>query len=353
MILEFAALLRECRDKVTNFDVPTLAEFFKVPKRNFHQVGAGGPIIFHQAGMTTPMSYMLRGTIFWPKGRQIIRGYPRILPSSDYSQERFAATEERRMIKTIGDSEAAVENKADGSNIRVYQHKGELFYATTDVYDGGSPLVGTGIDNVRALGIDYGAQAGRLLSAFYPRAERLAALGYVMVFEMLLPEKESAVPAHKADLVLLDVIDPDFMFVDRMEKERIAEDYGLRVTGLHGHLSGKSDANSFQKQIRGLEHIATSEDVAGYILKARADEGDQIMMKIEPSQVRDWAPHFSTSDLSAVYETVIEDLGENAKQDVVFLEDLMLDYLGYRKRDVRWQVQDFLEQALAAVEAIA
>lgn len=350
MYLEFAGTLRRCREELDQFEIGVLAEFFNVPKRNFHQVGVGGPIIFHQAGLTLPVSYLLRGTIFWPKGKQIVRGYPRVLPSSDYAQERFAATEERRMIGVIRDSEAVIENKIDGTNVRVYQHKGELFYATTDVYDGGSPLVGTGIDNVRALGIDYGAQAGRLLHAFYPQAEKLAALGYVMVFEMALPERETAVPAHRADLILLDVIDPDYVFVDRMEKERIAEDYGLRVTPLHGRLQGKSDALSFHKQIRGLEHVATSEDLAGYILKARADEGDQILMKIEPSQIRDWAPEFSQSDLTAVFETVVEDMGESVKADAVFLEEVMLDYLGYRKRNVRWQVQDFLEKVLVPEE---
>jgi len=353
MYLDFASTLRKCREDLTQFDVSSLSEFFQVPKRNFHQVGVGGPIIFHQAGSTAPISYLLRGTIFWPKGKQIVRGYPRILPSSDYTPERFAATEERRIINLIRENEAVIENKVDGTNVRVYQHKGELFYATTDVYDGESPLVGTGIDNVRALGIDYGAQAGRLLHAFYPQAERLASLGYVMVFEMLLPERDTAIPAVKADLILLDVVDPDFFFVDRLEKERIAEDYGLRVTPLHGRLHGNSDAISFQKQIRGLEHVATSENLAGYILKARTDEGDQMFMKIEPSQVRDWSPEFSNSDLSAVFETVVEDLGEQVKSDPVFLEEIMLDYLGYHKRNVRWQVLDFLEQVLTPTTAFS
>ena len=348
MYLEFASTLRRCREELDQFDVGSIAEFFKVPKRNFHQVGIGGPIIFHQAGLTTPVSYLLRGTIFWPKGKQIVRGYPRALPSSDYTTERFAATEERRLINVIRETEAVIENKIDGTNVRVYQHKGELFYATTEVYDGGCPLVGTGIDNVRALGIDYGAQAGRLLHSFYPQAERLAALGYVMVFEMVLPERETAIIAQKADLILLDVIDPDYVFVDRLEKERIAEDYGLRVAPLHGRLHGVSDAVSFHKQIRGLEHIATSENLSGYVLKARADEGDQIVMKIEPSQIRDWSPEFSSSDLTAVFETVVEDLGDWIKSDSVFLEEMILDYLGYHKRNVRWQVQDFLAATLAA-----
>jgi hypothetical protein len=351
MYLEFASTLRKCRESLDIFEITPIAEFFKVPKRHFHQVGVGGPIVFHQAGLTSPISYLLRGTIFWPKGKQIVRGYPRVLPSSDYTTERFAATEERRLIGVIRESEAVIENKVDGTNVRVYQHKGELFYATIDVYDGGSPLVGTGIDNVRALGIDYGAQAGRLLHAFYTQAEKLAAFGYVMVFEMLLPERETAIPAQKADLILLDVIDPDFVFVDRMEKERIAEDYGLRVVPMHGKFHGKPDALSFNKQIRGLEHIATSENLAGYIIKARTEEGDQILMKIESSQVRDWAPEFSQSDLSAVFETVVEDVGDNIKTDPIFLEEVMLDYLGYHRRNVRWQVQDFIEQALASAAA--
>jgi hypothetical protein len=346
MYLEFASTLRQCHEQLDQFDIPSIADVFKIPRKHFHQVGIGGPIIFHQAGLTSAVSYLLRGTIFWPKGKQIVRGYPRVLPSSDYTPERFAGIEERRIINVIRDNEVVIENKIDGTNIRVYQHKGELFYATTDVYDGGNPLVGTGIENVRALGIDYGAQAGRLLHAFYPQAGKLAALGYVMVFEMLLPERETAILAPKADLVLLDVIDPDYQFVDRLEKERIAEDYGLRVAPLHGRLHGNSDANSFHKQIRGLEHVATSENLAGYVLKARTEDGDQILLKIEPSHVRDWSPDFSSSDLAAVYETVVEDLGESIKADPLFMEEMMLDYLGYHRRNVRWQVQDFIEQAL-------
>ena len=80
MYLEFAGTLRRCREELDQFEIGVLAEFFNVPKRNFHQVGVGGPIIFHQAGLTLPVSYLLRGTIFWPKGKQIvdIRAYCRL-----------------------------------------------------------------------------------------------------------------------------------------------------------------------------------------------------------------------------------------------------------------------------------
>jgi hypothetical protein len=76
-------------------------------------------------------------------------------------------------------------------------------------------------------------------------------------------------------------------------------------------------------------------------------------MKIEPSQIRDWAPDFSISDLTAVYETIVEDMGESVKTDKLFLEEIMLDYLGYRKRSVRWQVQDFLEVAIVPIDSLS
>ena len=125
---------------------------------------------------------MLKGTVFLSDTRQIVRGYPRILPVSDYTTERFAATQERTLFKTLRDGEVVVEKKEDGVNIRLYKRgdKGSNYlFATRDVYDGSNPLVSAGIENVRGLGIDYGTSAKKLIDRLYPQAYKLADLGYV------------------------------------------------------------------------------------------------------------------------------------------------------------------------------
>ena len=201
-----------------------------------------------------------------------------------------------------------------------------------------------GIENVRALGIDYGAQARSLLDKLYPRAYRLADLGYTLCFEMLLPEMEAAIPADRPDLVLIDVVDPDFLFVDRLEKERIAEDYRLNLAALHGRLQGGSEAGDVYKRLRALEYIAQREGIEGYVAKARFADSDQMFLKVKPASVREAHRVFSGGDLKAVYEAVREDFAPEYLADQEFAEEAMLDYLGSHGRSARWQVQDFLER---------
>ena len=236
MYLDIAEKLRECARSVSPFTRETLAAFFGVGIGSFSQNGPA--ITYHQSGSHAPISYVLKGTIFWTDTRQIVRGYPRILPASDYTTDRFAATQERFLFRALRDGEVIVEKKEDGVNLRLYKRgdKGAEKYllATRDVYDGGNPLVSAGIENVRGLGIDYGSQARKLLDKLYPNAYKLADLGYVPCFEMTLPEIETVIPADGPDMILIDVIDPDFQFVDRLEKERIAEDYRLNTGGASG-----------------------------------------------------------------------------------------------------------------------
>ncbi|HEX5323401.1 MAG TPA: hypothetical protein VFW40_06410 [Capsulimonadaceae bacterium] len=344
MYFEIAQMLKRCAGEVKEFTPAMLAGFFGVPERHFSQESANGPILFHQAGNTQPVAYVLRGTIFWPDNRQIVRGYPRILPTSDYTPERFAITEERQILNAAREGEAVVERKESGVTIRLYHHGNFFYCATNDVYDGGNPLVGAGIENVRSLGIDYGAQAGRLLSGTYKGAMNLASIGYTPVFEMMLPELESAVPAHRPDMALIDVIDPDFTFVDRLEKERIAEDYGLKVVISEGRIQGLTTEGAFFKRLRGLEHEATREGTAGFVIKGRVEESDQAFLKVEPVAVREHFPSFPQSDLWAVYETLTEEFSQQTLADTLFVEELMLDYLGDHSRGARWQAQDFLSE---------
>ena len=347
MYLDIAQKLRECRD-LPVWTRETLADFFGVSVGAFSQ---DGPILtYHQSGSHAAVSYVLKGTIFLADTRQIVRGYPRILPVSDYTTERFAATQERTLFKTLRDGEVVVEKKEDGVNIRLYKHgdKGSKYlFATRDVYDGSNPLVSAGIENVRGLGIDYGSSAKKLVDTLYPRAYKLADLGYVLCFEMTLPEIDTVIPADQPDMILIDVIDPDYVFADRLEKERIAEDYRLKLVALHGHLTGGSEAGDIYKRLRSLEHLAARDGVEGYVVKGRFENSDQLFLKVKPAVVRDAHRLFALTDLQAVWAALIEDFGPEALADAEFAEEAMLDYLGSHGRNPRWQVQDFLAEQVS------
>ena len=345
MYLEIAEKLRACRRDVPQFTRETLSEFFGVGISSFSQEGSA--ITYHQSGSQYPISYVLKGTIFFTDNRQIVRGYPRILTSSDYTPERFAATQERNLFRTLRDGEVIVEKKEDGVNIRLYKHGDRYYFATRDVYDGGNPLVAAGIENVRGLGIHYGAQAKSLVEKHYPKAYRLADLGYTPCFEMLIPEVETVIPADQPDMILIDVLDPDFVFVDRLEKERIAEDYRLKIVELQGRLTGGSEAGDIYKRLRTLEHLATRAGIEGFVVKGRMPLSDQLFLKVKPVSVREAHQIFSSADLRAVYEAVQEDFSAADLADPEFAEEAMLDYLGTHGRNTRWQVQDFLGEKSA------
>lgn len=341
MYYEIAEKLRQCAaPSGPAFTRDGLSRFFGVSPASFSQ--DGGVLTYHQSGSHAAISYVLKGTIFFSEGRQIVRGYPRILPASDYTADRFGVTQERVLFRALRDGEVIVEKKEDGINIRLYKHGDDYFFATRDVYDGGNPLVAAGIENVRALGLDYGAQARQLLETHYPKADALADLGYVLCFEMTLPEIETAVPADRADLILIDVIAPDFLFVDRLEKERIAEDYRLSVVALQGRLQGGSEAGDIYKRLRALEFLAAREGIEGYVVKGCLEGTDQAFLKVKPAQIREAHRIFSGSDLNAVWEAVQEDFGSDYLADREFAEEAMLDYLNAHGRHARWQVQDFL-----------
>ena len=343
MYLEIAEKLRDCQKNVPAWTREALAAFFGVGIGAFSQDGS--VITYHQSGSHAAVSYVLKGTVFLADTRQIVRGYPRILPVSDYTTERFAATQERTLFKTLRDGEVVVEKKEDGVNIRLYRYgeKGSRYlFATRDVYDGSNPLVSAGIENVRGLGIDYGSSAKKLIDKLYPKAYKLADLGYVLCFEMTLPEIETVIPADQPDMILIDVIDPDYVFVDRLEKERIAEDYLLNLAALHGRLTGGSEAGDIYKRLRSLEHLATRDGVEGFVVKGRFENSDQLFLKVKPAVVRDAHRLFSLADLQAVWAAVIEDFGPDALADPELAEEAMLDYLGSHGRNPRWQVLDFL-----------
>jgi hypothetical protein len=147
--------------------------------------------------------------------------------TSDYATEAYVAHNDRQMIQALTDGEGVIEAKEPGIAVRLYYEKRRYVFASNNTHDASEGLVGAGIENARALGIDIAAQAKAICDREYAKAYRLAKLGYVPVFALLLPERETFVPADRPDLVLVDVIDPDHEFVDRLEKERIAENRSI------------------------------------------------------------------------------------------------------------------------------
>ena len=97
MYLEIAEKLRACAaPSGPAFTREGLAKFFGVGPASFSQDGAA--LTYHQSGSHAAISYVLKGTVFFADTRQVVRGYPRILPASDYTADRFAATQERRLL---------------------------------------------------------------------------------------------------------------------------------------------------------------------------------------------------------------------------------------------------------------
>jgi hypothetical protein len=344
---DFAERLRECLRELHPFTPDALSKFFGIPSRHFHQSEPDGPILFHPAGDLSEHSILLRGAIFWngPGGQQIVRGHPLIFPTSDYCSERHQVLLEPILARAAAnDGEIIAEPKLFGETIRVYNHGGDLYCATDVTHDGGNPLVGAGIENARTLGIDYGSQAARILSEKYPRVERLAKLGYVAVFVLQLPEMAPDHSVDRADMILVDVVDPDMLFVDRLEKERIAEDFALTVVGPASQITVNSaDPSALLRRLRALEHQLNQPASAGFIVKGRLDESsDQLFCKVEPSSERDRSRQVSGADLTTITEEIAGQFGDNIWLDDRVAEELMLEYLSTHHRTARWRVNEYL-----------
>ena len=359
---DFAVRLREC-EKLEQFTSSSLAAFWNLSTAHFLSATDDSPIQFFGLGDESDLARHLRGAQFFtktgPKSKpRIIRGHPRILPTSDQTESRSAILTEKLLFDSLasGYGDAIVEPKLVGQTIRVYSQGGDLFCATDVSFDGGNPLVGAGIENSRALGIDYGHQAARLVTERYGKIDRLARLGYVGVFVLTLPETASGQTVDGADLVLVDVIDPDHQFVERNEKERVAEDYGLTVVPLTTRLSVPETADSplsFVRACRGLARQAHQEALPGYIVKIRADDSsDQAFVRVESMTERDRPREFSSSDLTAVVDEITGQYGDTIWSDPLTSEAMMLDFLGSHHASAVRQVHAYIDAWQAAKKSV-
>jgi hypothetical protein len=356
---DFAAKLREC-ESLDNLSPESLARFWNLPAQHFLWASEYSPIQFFRLGDNSETAILLRGAQFFPKNasskaNRIIRSHPAIFPTSDHTQARYQILLEYTLANILGDElgEAVVEPKIPGQTIRVYAHNGDLYCATDVSFDGGNPLVGAGIENSRALGIDYGHQAARIISERYPKVDNLARLGYVAVFVLTLPETSEGYSVDRADMILVDVIDPDHQFVDRNEKERIADDFNLNVVELISRLSfTKTDfkASTFVRECRGLSRQAHQNNIPGYIIKATQDDSfDQLFVKVESASERDRSREVSPSDLAAVVDEISGQYGDEIWESSPHNgEELILDFLGTHHPSVVVQVHQFISSWTSA-----
>jgi len=175
----------------------------------------------------------------------------------------------------------------------------------------------------------------------YASALKLASIGYTVVFSLLIPERDDYAPADRPGLIFTDAIDPDYEFVDRLEKERIAEDYGLAVCPLEGRLINIESPATYFGRLRALEIGAAQSGGAGFVVKAKNEFGERLAVKAEPDGSRGWNQQFSETELNEALETIKEEFPKK-NQPPEFLEELMLEYLGSTRRSVRWQVSRWL-----------
>lgn len=348
---EFSARLRAC-ERMAAMTPETLAQFWNVPARHFFWSSQSAPIQFFALGDASDAALLLRGALFFPAAsgqtNHVVRSHPRVLPTSDHTQSRYQVLLEQQIADALGgEGSAVVEPKIHGETIRVFARAGELYCATDAAFDGGNPLVGAGIENSRALGVDYGHQAARVLTERYAKVERLTRLRYVAVFVLALPETSPGQEIDAADLILVDVIDPDQQFVERTEKERIAEDYGLSVVPLTARLTlrgGPSDTPlAFVRQCRALARQAQQESLPGVIVKVHADDAsDQAFVKVETLAEHDRSREFASSDLAAVVDEITGQYGDTIWADPRAAEEMMLDYLGTHHPSAVRQVHRYI-----------
>jgi len=349
---EFASKLREC-EKIDKMTPESLAEFWSLPVAHFLWASMSSPIQFFTLGSNSETAIFLRGAQFFPsltpgESHRIIRSHPCIFPTSDHTQSRYQILLEQTITDCLTNSDDGfIEPKIPGQTIRVFSHNGDLYCATDISFDGGNPLVGAGIENSRSLGIDYGHQAARLVSESYPKVERLAKLGYVVVFVLSLPETSDGYNVERADLILVDVIDPDHQFVDRNEKERIADDFSLNCVELSGRITlgeNVSDPSAFVRHCRGFSRQAHQESLPGYIVKIRQDDSsDQAFVKVESASERDRSRDFSMSDLTAVVDEITGQYGDTVWTNTIQAEELMLEFLGTHHPSAVRQVHGYID----------
>ncbi len=287
-----------------------LSRIFEVPEQCFVHYDNKENILFVPSFLPDYAieTSLLKGTFFITP-RKIIRGYPKIFMSTDYSSMSAAAKTERELLSTLKNGEIIFEEKIDGVNIRLFENEGEFFFATRKRIDG----IPRDAREKR-----WGEIAKRIISTKYSGALTLASEGIIPVLEIVSPEFDHLyIQSEKEDAYLIDVIRKDYQFTDRTEKEKIAEKYGLQIPRLISKINQSQDITSFNRQLRGLEHYSETLRLEGVVGKSIVYDttgkrtSDQIFLKVKIQEVREI--HKSIGVQRRIIDIVLEGLKETEK----------------------------------------
>ena len=146
------------------------------------------------------------------------------------------------IFEALQTHEGAIEVAEPGVTLRLYYRAGALHFASNGACDASNPVTGAGIDNARALGIDYASQAKRLLEGTYRKAACGArALGlHSRVFAA--PARTRKFGAGRTTRLGFDRCDstPTNALWTGWKRSGSRSGHGLRVSTLQGRMQSAS-----------------------------------------------------------------------------------------------------------------
>ncbi|MBN1352433.1 hypothetical protein JXJ21_23750 [candidate division KSB1 bacterium] len=313
MYLDFYEIFQGV-NRVEPWSIDSLATYFNMPAKCFAEV-APGVILVIQKWAEQPIGYLMRGSIFFVNERIAVRGMPKIMYGRVYQEGTPAAVvAEQELLSCLKHDSIIFEEKLDGVNIRMYCVREKTYFATRMKYDGYSEK-GDFI---------FGNMARDIVKKKYPGAYELAASGDVPIFEMLSPRFDYlTIKAKQDDLFLIDVLRQN-KFLQREEKEELAQQYHLKVPRIISKINRDLSSKQFLKEVKRLEHYAHQLGIEGVVAKAFAGESDQVFLKVKTQDVR--TEHWGTMGIPRRFIVeAIRNLRAESTRDEFVNRELALD----------------------------
>ena len=310
---------------IEDWSVESLSQYFQMPARCFAEV-APGVILAIQKWAEQAIGYLMRGSIFFVKERTAIRGMPKIMYGRIYQAGTPAAVvAEREILSCLKNDTILFEEKLDGVNIRMYRVKDSYYFASRMKYDGYSEK-GDFI---------FGEMARTIIDKKYPQAYDLVDAGYTPIFEMLSPKFDYlTLKANEDEMILIDVMQQN-KFLRREEKQRLAEQYHLKLPRIISTINRSMSPKQFLKEITSLEYYCHQLGIEGVVAKAFKDDSDQVFLKVKTQDVR--TEHWGTMSIPKrfISEVIRQFKAEFSREEFVdreftlnkIIEELSDDFL--------------------------